>query len=385
MKRVFSVIFVLFFVFNQNAYSISKKELACEAIMCLSTPKSVSGCQVALAYYYGINAWTLGAVIAARIAFLSLCKEYKGDVRNIVINNINNPTATDNPGSTGGVVAIDNTDTSASTTYSDADRAGTTNGLNDTENDSETSDYGYDSYDGYGGIGFGNGGSGSGGGGGGYSGGGSDDEEYDNDNGNFRVVGNIGRAKNSDNNTHENHYENHSEDDEPIDSNGDGIFDTTVGKLKLKCKAEELNKLQDYTKTKIRTTVKLPEYCNVLLEHSTVVLPVYICDQEFYYMQDWSKGHVEEQVDIEKYKAWKDAKGNGRTKISEDGTTITYTIYKPIKKECWVESTYDIVYNINEEKSKSYEEKVKIDEATIEEADLKITNIKTVFDADALD
>ncbi|MDR2341618.1 MAG: hypothetical protein LBD84_01060 [Campylobacteraceae bacterium] len=349
MKKISSVIFVLFFVFNQNAYSISKKELACEAILCLSSPTSISGCQVALAYYYGISAWTLGAVIAARVAFLSLCKEYKGDIRNIVVTHMDPPAT---GGSNGG--GFHNTDTSASTTYDGTSKAKTASNLNGASNNNKTPDYGYGSYGGYGESGFSSGGSG----GGSYGNSDSSDENDDND----ENVNVNNRTKNS--------------NDELIDSNGDGIFDTTVGELQSKCSAEELNKLQDYTKTKIRTIAKLPEYCDFLLDRETVILPTYTCNQEFYYVQDWTNGYKSEEADIKKYKAWKSNKGNGRTNISEDGTTITYTIYKPIKKACWIEpeNAYDPQYdygiaNINENVKKQ-----------VEEADAKATNIEKVFD-----
>ncbi|MDR1007489.1 MAG: hypothetical protein LBL65_02840 [Campylobacteraceae bacterium] len=313
MKKIFFAILLSFCVFSPNAYAVSVGELACEAVLCLSTVSPPGQCYRSLKYYYSIDTKRVKDLAKARVNFLKLCINFKGDVKQIVAN-----APADNPLSGGG--NYDTTNSGASSSYTGNGKNGLSEGA-----------YGNDNS--YGENGKGNSG---------YSRGSSLDS------GNLADIGSAEGDDSKDSNSSQkivaDREKNAAKDSGMIDSDDDGVLDISLGELKLMCSAEELNKIQDFSKTKVRTTAKLPDYCLALLDFETDPLPVYTCKEEFYLNKDWEKGYVGEECELEKYKAWKANEGEGHTLISHDGTAVTYIINRPVKKECWIEPD-DVEYD----------------------------------------
>jgi hypothetical protein len=319
MKKIFFTILLSFFIFLPNASAVSVGQLACEAIMCLSTISPPGQCFRSLKYYYSIDVKRLKSLAKARVNFLKMCTGYRGDVTKIVAN-----APSTNP-LTGGE-SSDTTNSGAASSYSGIGAVG--NGLSENGGSYLES--------GNGNLGHGSGSSSgstfdsgnSAGGGGGES----SDDDSENDDSSQKI------AKSKEKNA--------TEDSSMIDIDEDGIADISLEELKLKCGAEELNRIQDFSKTKVRTTAKLPDYCLTLLDFEVKSLPIYTCKEEFYLNEDWEKGYVSEETELEKYKAWKANGGDGHTLINDNSTAVIYIINNPIKKECWIEAN-DITDDIN--------------------------------------
>ncbi|MDR3178390.1 MAG: hypothetical protein LBT96_05350 [Campylobacteraceae bacterium] len=304
MKKFFSAVFILFFV----SISYVSSSMPCKAVLCRSSSvgKKLTSCVDALAKYYYYRIQGDGE------KFLKRCPWYGNNAPGTIIPYIDPPGPPVEP------IPEDEPPTSP-TPYIGGSGSGIGNdptGQNGGGNGGSSGGYGRSGSSGSGSYG---GGSGGGDGDGSLSDG-SDEDGFGGD----------GDGSGDGNNAN-------SGDGRSVDTDEDGIADTTIGELKLKCSAEALNKIEDRTKTRVRTTAQLPEYCLFLLLEHEEYLPLYTCDEEFYYYEDWENGYISENATLADYKAWKADGGEGRTKISDDGTGISYIIEKPIQKECWVQ------------------------------------------------